>query len=1057
MEADLALGRHAEIAGELEALATRHPGRERLCRLAMLALYRCGRQGDALSTYDVFRRSLDEELGIAPSAELRELQVRILRQDPLLLAAQEQAGPQPAAPGTPAPVGRERELAALRALLADATAGLRRVALVTGEAGAGKTTLVQALLAEPGAEVLVGVGQCVEHHGPGEAYLAVFDAVARLARGPAAGEVAALLEEHAPTWLIQMPALAARADRATLETRVLGATPDRLLREILDFLDALAAAHPVVLVLEDLHWSDVATVDLVAALARRQEDAGLLVVATYRRGEARAAGHPLDRIARELRHRDLATEVRLEPLEARAIAQYLAERGLRDVSASVVAALRARDARQPAVPGEDRRRGPRPRGRAARPPARLAARARREPVARSRRGRGPGRVLEAAAVAGVEATAAAVAFGAEIEPEDAEELLAGLAARGAFIEDAGEETWPDGTVTQRYRFLHDACQEIVYDRAQPARRARLHRRVGTRLEQAYGARAPEISAQLAAHFIQGRDPVRGIRHLQLAAEQAFFQRAAPRVALEHVRLGLEVADSLPEGLRMRVELALRDIQAPSLLTAHGWAHEEAERTLLRIRELCDEIGEPEDRQWALFKLAVFYEARAQFVRSEALLAEALSYPEREENVEVRVDSYELLSCSLFHQSDFTRSVEQAGLLLDLWDGRYCSPLTASLGDNPAVAAHCWTALSLWCLGKADQARNHALEGIAMAQHPQRVPGQATAFAQAALVASLRREPRWTLELAEQAIEVSRAGGYHYRLAMGQILRGWALVQIEGTDEGLQDVRAGLALAGATGVRMEDLCFAGLHADACLQAGLLEEGLAAVEQARPLLRTDRTFFYVPELHRVEGELRARAGAPASPSASTVRSPPRASAAPLPCCCERSCHAPACSATPGSWPPPVPSSPRAPTRQICARPTSCSPRCRGHDRAARDNDLPHRRRGVRPAHGSAMGAELARALCDAARVRSRRAALDVGCGPGALPRELVAPASARRTWRRWSPRRRLPTHAAAVARRAGRGRAGRGAAVRRRCVRSRARAARRELHGRRRWPACARWRA
>ena len=118
------------------------------------------------------------------------------------------------------------------------------------------------------------------------------------------------------------------------------------------------------------------------------------------------------------------------------------------------------------------------------------------------------RALEAAAVAGVEAAAAAVAAGWERDDDEVDELLCTLAGRGAFLEELGEEVWPDGTPTRRYRFLHDVCQAILYERLQPARRARLHRRIGSRLEEAHGERAHEIAAQLASHFVQGRDPVR---------------------------------------------------------------------------------------------------------------------------------------------------------------------------------------------------------------------------------------------------------------------------------------------------------------------------------------------------------------------------------------------------------------------------------------------------------------------------------------------------------------------------------------------------------------------
>ena len=861
IEADLALGRHAELVDELESLLARNPGRERLCGLVMLALYRCGRQGEALAAYAAFRRRLDEDLGIAPSTELRDLQVRILRQDPGLEPAARVAAAPPPAPRhrhEPQPVGRERELAVLQESLADAVGGRRRIAFITGEAGIGKSTLVESLLeaaeAQPG--VLAALGQCVEHHGPGEAYLPMFDALARLARGPAGAEVASLLEQRAPTWLVQMPWLAARADRVLLETRVLGATPDRLLREMLEFVDALAATRPVVLVLEDLHWSDLSTVDLVTALARRQQEARLLLVVTYRPADARAAGHSLDRAARELRLRGHAIELGLEPLSEQAVRAYLESRGVLGVPDGVVTALRARTHGNPLfiekVVEEVADGGPE--ALLERVPDTLKELIEQQLQAL---GEEEQRVLEAAGVTGVEAAAAAVAAGCERDEEEVEEALDALARRGAFVEDLGEETWPDGTLTHRYRFTHDVCQQILWDRPQPARRARLHRRIGTRLEQAYGERAGEISAQLASHFVEGRDPVRAVHHLQRAAEQA-FHRAAPRDALEHVRTGLEVADGLPEELRTRAELPLRSIQAPALVAVHGFGHEEAERTFLRVRELCEALGPPEDLQRALFQLAVFYEARAQFVRTEAILSETLAFPDAPEYVEVRIDSHELMACTLFHQSAFSRSVEHAEHLLELWDGTYCNPLTAANGDNPGSAAHGWAALSLWFLGKADQARARALEGVALAQHPRRVPGQATAFAQAALAAHLRREPGRTLELAEHTIDVSRVGGYPFREATGRVLRGWALAHLDAADEGLSDIREGMATVNATGVRMDDVCFLGILADACLRAGRIAEGLDAIDQARIMQRTDRTYFYVPELHRLEGELRARAG-------------------------------------------------------------------------------------------------------------------------------------------------------------------------------------------------------
>ena len=139
LDAQLALGRHAEVIGELLAAATDNPLRERLQELALLALYRSGRQSDALEHYGSMRRMLREELGLEPGPSLRAMQVRILRHDPTLDTARERREESPALPESPTPlVGRERELEALRDMLARRDV---RLLVLTGAGGSGKTRL----------------------------------------------------------------------------------------------------------------------------------------------------------------------------------------------------------------------------------------------------------------------------------------------------------------------------------------------------------------------------------------------------------------------------------------------------------------------------------------------------------------------------------------------------------------------------------------------------------------------------------------------------------------------------------------------------------------------------------------------------------------------------------------------------------------------------------------------------------------------------------------------------------------------------------------------------
>ena len=299
----------------------------------MLALYRSGRQADALAAYQEARVRLDEELGIQPSAALRELERQILQQDEALVApaarptrrerapVAEVAVDEPPRPGI---VGRDLELGRLSEALADALAGRRRLAFVTGEAGLGKTTLVEGFLARAGTELLVGRGRCVESRGVAEAYMPVLDALSRLCRSAHGADVTALLRLHAPTWLTQLPWLIEDDEVEQLERRVFGANRERMLREMGEALDAIASYRPLVLVLEDLQWGDTSTLDLLGWLAYRDDAARLLVIGTYRETGDREEG--VASIARSLRAGRRALELPLAPLDAPAVAELVAHR-----------------------------------------------------------------------------------------------------------------------------------------------------------------------------------------------------------------------------------------------------------------------------------------------------------------------------------------------------------------------------------------------------------------------------------------------------------------------------------------------------------------------------------------------------------------------------------------------------------------------------------------------------------------------------------------------------------------------------------------------------------
>ncbi len=329
-----------------------------------------------------------------------------------------------------------------------------------------------------------------------------------------------------------------------------------MLREMTETLDALADDVPLVLVLEDLHWSDPSTLSLVEAIARRPDRSRLMVVGTYRVGEEGARVHAL---ARTLRLRNLCSEIVLGPLSESAVAEYLAQRlpghGLPDDLVGDVtrrtrgvplfvaklvdswleggAIEREGDTWALTVPLEQLRHDV---------PETLRELIVEQfrPLEESTR-----RLLVAASVAGTEFTTALAAAGAGCDDDDAESVLEALASTATFVARRGDVRLPDGTDTTRYGFSHVLCQETLYETIPRSERRRLHGRIGARLEQAYGDDGPEVAADLAWHFTRSGDSMLAVHYLLAAAERAFGRTAAEE-ARAHVDAAIALLPEIPD-------------------------------------------------------------------------------------------------------------------------------------------------------------------------------------------------------------------------------------------------------------------------------------------------------------------------------------------------------------------------------------------------------------------------------------------------------------------------------------------------------------------------------
>ena len=224
-------------------------------------------------------------------------------------------------------VGRADELKQLHDWYASVLQGERRVVFVSGEAGIGKTTLLNTFIDSLRREgVRIARGQCVEQYGAGEPYMPMLEALTQLGRSAESQQLLAILHRLAPAWLAQLPALLTAEERARIQGETQGLTQQRMLREMAQTLAALAADAPLVSLLEDLHWSDASTLDLIAAIARRTEPARLLILGTYRPVEMLAGDHPLRALKEELEVHQQCQELRLKLLSEAEVAAYLNRR-----------------------------------------------------------------------------------------------------------------------------------------------------------------------------------------------------------------------------------------------------------------------------------------------------------------------------------------------------------------------------------------------------------------------------------------------------------------------------------------------------------------------------------------------------------------------------------------------------------------------------------------------------------------------------------------------------------------------------------------------------------
>jgi tetratricopeptide (TPR) repeat protein len=467
------------------------------------------------------------------------------------------------------PLGRIAEMDALMARLEAARSGEGGLVTIAGAPGMGKSLLVAALVER--AHVLVpdlvsGVGRCSEHFGSSEAYQPFLEALGALAQQARSRHLGWAVGRLAPTWAAHLQS--GPDDRSGAETEP--RARDRMPRELHDTLSALADDATVVLALEDVHWADPFSVDLLHYLASRLEGRRVLLVATYRPEDVEIARHPLRQALRHLQRVPAWTEVAPTLFGPDDVRAYVSSELGQEPPAGIVEFVHRKTEGNPLfvtnVVNHLLQTGA-----LVRHPDRLALGRSLESIEESvpeglmgvlqdridRLEEGDRRLLQAGSVEGDAFAARVVAVLTGEDELAVEERLDRIQRVHRLIVPLPEVEYPDGEASSRFRFVHTLYQNALYASVTSKRRALWHRQAAEMLQRLHEGHHDAVAVPLAVHFEKARLFAEALAFRLRAAQ--FATRGSPRQARPHLQRALELAARLPDEQRdaARADLLVR--------------------------------------------------------------------------------------------------------------------------------------------------------------------------------------------------------------------------------------------------------------------------------------------------------------------------------------------------------------------------------------------------------------------------------------------------------------------------------------------------------------------
>jgi class 3 adenylate cyclase/tetratricopeptide (TPR) repeat protein/ribosomal protein L40E len=419
----------------------------------------------------------------------------------------------------------------------------------------------------------------------------------------------------------------------------------------------------------------------------------------------------------------------------------------------------------------------------------------------------------------------------------------------------GEFVYEQPSITDvEYTFKHALTQEVAYNSVLLERRRQLHETVGRAIELIYSASLDDHVADLAHHFSRSGNQAKAAEYLQLAGTQA-VSRGALAQAVQDFETALSLLKAFPSGPgRDQFELRVLSPLGTAYIAARGYAAPEVGPVFQRARELCEKIGEPQQRFAAIFGNFAWRVVRGEMGASMALALEATDLAERLDDPGVWMEALFLLGVTLFYRGDFVGAREQYERALSQYDDRERTRAWAArVGEDAGVTHRCYLALALWHLGypeKALKVNREMLEIARAIEHP-----FSLAYAQhhsSWLYHQLRLSDE-TLALSDEGIRTSAEHGFPLFYATGALYNGAGLLLQGQTEKALPALLKGFEAYRATGAALALPYYLGLLGDALTQAGVRSDARSVLDNALAITERSDERCQEAELHRLKGEL------------------------------------------------------------------------------------------------------------------------------------------------------------------------------------------------------------